>query len=211
LTATYTPIAPTPDDPAIFPALSGQGFPSKTPIWSTAIATATSGRERRSEHWSYPKWMIKLAYEVVLQRPTLDELNRLLGFFNLYRGRSRAFSFYDPNDNLVTNQQFGTGDGVTKTFQLLRTGGFGQMKWSEPVLAVLGTPKVSVGISDVTAFTIGSLGQITFTTAPTSGAALTWSGQFMFRVRFDQDELEATQLMATLWSQNGLTLISDKR
>lgn len=211
MTLPYTPTTPPVDDPTVFPALAGQNFPVKSPIWSTRLATAASGRERRGRAWSYPKWLFKVSYEVLRSATSFSELQRLVGFFNNHAGRFATFSYYDPNDNLVTDQLFATGDGATKTFHLIRTGGYGQMTWVEPVKAVLGTPKVSVGASDTTAFTIGSLGTITFTTAPASGAALTWSGQFMFRCRFDQDQLDAEQMMQALWSQGGLSFITDKR
>lgn len=211
MTAPYTPIAPEIDDPTIFPALSGQGFPTKTPIWSTGIATASSGRERRRRLWSYPKWQIKIAYEVLQQFPTLDEVNRFVGFFNSQSARYGAFDFFDAADNLVTDQFIADGDGTTTVFQLLRVGGFGEMTWVEPVKAVLGTPKISVGGADTTAFTLGDLGRITFASPPTSGAAIEWSGQFMFRCRFDQDSVDVVQMMESLFSQDGITIVTDKR
>jgi len=213
MTAPYTPILPDlTNDGSVFPFLPGQGFlSSKSPMWSTAIATATSGRERSRQNWSYPKWLFKLKYEVLRDNVAAPELARLFGFFNSHAGRAIQFSYFDPDDNLATNCPFGVGDGASKTFQLIRQGGVGAMTFLEPVRSVLGTPKVSVGATDTTAFTLGPRGAITFTAAPASGQVLTWSGQFMFLVRFNQDQLDPEQLMAKLWALSGLELISVKR
>lgn len=213
MTASYTPITPDlSNDGSVFPYLPGQSYlAQKSPMWSTSLATAAMGGERRRQNWSFPKWMIKVSYEVLRASVSLPELQHLIGFFNLHAGRYAEWSFYDPNDNLVTNQPFGTGDGTTKTFQLLRQGGVGAHTWLEPCRSILGTPKVSVGATDTTAFTIANRGQITFATAPAAGAVLTWSGQFMFLCRFNDDQIDPQQMMSDLWSLDGLTFMTTKR
>lgn len=213
MTAPYTPILPDlTNDGTVFPFLAGQGFlSSKSPMWSTAVATAVSGRERSRQNWSYPKWLFKLKYEVLRDYAATPEFARLNGFFNLQAGRKGTFSYFDPDDNLVTDRAFGVGDGTTKTFQLVRQGGVGAMSFIEPVRSILGTPKVSIGATNTTAFSLGTRGALTFTSAPPSGQVLTWSGQFMFLVRFNQDQLDPEQLMAKLWALSGLELITVKR
>lgn len=212
MTSPYTPTLPDlTNDPTVFPLLPGENFKAlKSPQWSTKVATSSAGPERRRQLWSYPKWRFKITHEVARLTASYPELQRLFGFFNYHAGMFAPFNYYDASDNLVTDTQFGTGDGVTTSFQLSRIGGTGAMTWVEPVQALVATPKVSVGVTNVTAFTISG-GQITFSSAPAAAAALTWSGQFMFRVRFEQDSLDATELMQTLWSQSGLQMISDKR
>jgi uncharacterized protein (TIGR02217 family) len=59
-------------------------------------------------------------------------------------------------------------------------------------------------------YTIGPLGKITFNSAPAAAAALTWSGNFMFLCRFDDDSLDTAQMMNGLWSASGLSLIGVK-
>jgi uncharacterized protein (TIGR02217 family) len=215
VTQPYTPIVPdTSNNAAMFPLLGGQGFlTTKTPVWSTAIATATSGRERRRQQWSYPAWEFKLSHEVLRAASSLPELQKLFGFFGAHAGRGTSWSYYDASDNLVTDQQFGTGNGSTRTFQLVRTCGTGNLKFTEPVRTILSTPKVSIGASDSPSsnWTIDSLGQITFTTAPANTQVLTWSGQFAFLCRFLNDRLDATQMMDLLWSQSGLGFVTVKR
>jgi uncharacterized protein (TIGR02217 family) len=211
LTAPYLPtrwLITTPDtadDPDVLPRMIGQSFlMSKRPTWSTAITTARSGRERRRQNWSYPIWQFKLHYEVLRDRPAAPDLARLTAFFNMHAGRQRQFLFLDPTDNAVTNQPFATGDGVSRTFQLTRAMAVGAIAFAEPIAAVQGPPTVFVNGAAASGFTIGAFGAITFAAAPAAGAVLSWSGRFLFACRFDQDDLDTQQMMAALWTQDGL-------
>jgi uncharacterized protein (TIGR02217 family) len=200
------------NNPAIFPILPGLSFPvTKTPIWSTQVATANSGRERRRKQWSYPKWRFKISHDVLRDAASFGELQRLWAFFNAKAGQYAEFSYFDAADNNAADQPFGTGDGVTTSFQLSRTIGTGAMAFTEPVRSVAGLPTIKIDGSATGAFALDANGLVTFASAPTAGAALTWSGQFMFLVRFEQDELEAEQMMQSLWSQGGLTLVTVRK
>lgn len=200
------------NNPAIFPILPGQAFPvTKTPVWSTQIAAAGSGRERRRKQWSYPKWRFKITHEVLRDTASFPELQRLWAFFNAKAGQFGEFSYFDAADSNVANQVFGTGDGIATTFQLMRTISAGAMTFSEPVRSVAGLPAIKINGVATNAFALGANGLITFASPPAAGAALSWSGQFMFLVRFEQDELEAEQMMQSLWSQDGLTLVTVKK
>lgn len=202
---------PSIDDPDVFPLLKGQSFvTAKKPIWATKIATASSGRERRRKTWSYPRWSFTVKYDVLRDMAATPDLTRLMAFFNLHAGEYQEFFYLDPSDNTVVGQKFGTGDGVTKTFRLTRTMTFGSGSFSEPIGGLMGTPTVFVAGTPVAAFTVGQNGWITFTSAPASGAALTWTGRFMFECRFDSDELEVAQIVQSLWSQDGLSFMSVK-
>lgn len=193
------------DDPDIFPFLIGQSFLQlKTPMWSTKVDTAVSGVERRRALWSYPIWKFKVGYDMLRDAPATPEVQKLWTFFNAHAGQFQAFLYYDRTDNAVSGQSIGTGDGSTTTFQLVRTMTYGGITFTEPVRAVSGTPMVTVAGTPTTAFTIGALGQITFTSAPAGGAAIAWSGNFFFLCRFGQDELDTSALMSGLWNGNGL-------
>ncbi len=199
------------NDPDIFPLLPGFSFiTSKKPTWSTGIAEASSGRQRARQIWSYPKWQFKVGYEVLRDSATYLEQQKLLAFFNAHAGRYQQFFFYDPSDNAVSNQQFGVGDGTTTTFQLSRSINAGAITFTEPVKGIANTPTVAVAGTGTTAFTIGPLGQVAFTSAPTSGAVLTWSGNFMFLCRFDDDMVDTAQMMNGLWSAAGIGFTSIK-
>lgn len=196
----------------LFPTLTGQGFlVEKAPIWSTAIAEASSGRERRRKLWSYPRWRFKLSYEVLWQDGSNNDLSAVFTFFNVHAGRYSEFAFFDPTDNAVSAQAFGVGDSSTRSFQLVRTVTGASLSFTEPVRAVIGTPTIFVNGTPTAAYTIDDNGVLTFTSAPAGSAALTWTGQFAFHVRFDQDDLSPSQMMQQFWSLSGLQLFTVKR
>jgi uncharacterized protein (TIGR02217 family) len=145
--------------------------------------------------------------------PYGSELQQLIAFFNVRRGRYGFFFFYDPSDNVATGETIVTGDGVTRSFQLTRTVAKGTPYAAiEPVYALWNNPtSLTVGGAAKSApadYSIAPWGVITFTAAPASGAAITWSGNFLFVCRFDTDALEHKQLMGALWEQQGLTFVS---
>jgi hypothetical protein len=61
-----------------------------------------------------------------------------------------------------------------------------------------------------TDYTISSAGLVTFTVAPAAGAALTWSGSYYWRVRFDLDQTEFNNFLNQLWEAKKVTLVSVK-
>lgn len=199
---------------SLFPTLIGQGFlAEKAPVWSTAIAEATSGRERRRKLWSYPRWRFKLTYEVLRDVSGGRDLLTLFTFFNAHAGRSAEFGFLDATDNAVTAQFFGVGDGMATLFQLLRTASSGGSIFTEPVRAIYGAPKLYANAVLIPAsnYTVDDYGVVTFATPPAAAAQLTWTGQYLFHVRFNQDELSPAQMMQTLWSLSGLQMVTVKR
>jgi hypothetical protein len=200
------------DDPDVFPLLPGQTFVAqKAPTWSTTVRTSASGRQVRSNASSTPIWTFKVAYEFLRDRITAPELARLFGFFNTHQGQLGSFYYFDPGDNLVTNQPVALADGQLTTFQLTRTVAAGTANaFVEPVYALNGTPSVFVAGAPATGITFGPYGSITFATPPAEGAAISWSGSFMYWCHFTQDQLSPAQLVKSLWSIDGLTFESLK-
>lgn len=185
---------------AVFPTLAGLKFGVvRRPVWNTSTKTSVGGREYRAANMLYPSYVYKLSYEFLRDlRSGVDELRTLLGFFNQRQGSFDSFLFNDPDDNTVTTQSFGTGNGTTTQFQLLRTfGGF-----TDPVYDVNGTPQIfKAGVLQTvtTNYSISSTGLVTFTAAPTAGQALTWTGSYYWRCRFEQDSSEFEKFMNQLW------------
>ena len=124
----------------VFPVLPGLKWDVvKQPEFSTKIQRSASGREARAAFWTYPLWTYKLGYELLRDDAT-NELDTLLGFFLARRGAFDSFLFLDPDDNTITGQAFGIGDGVTAAFQLQRTLG----AFTEPCRDIKGTPTIYV-------------------------------------------------------------------
>jgi uncharacterized protein (TIGR02217 family) len=122
---------------AVFPTLPGLAWGvTKTPIWSTKVQRAASGRELRASYYSYPLWKFQLNYEV-LRANALAELQTLVGFFNARQGSFDTFLYEDRDDKSVTDQAFGIATPAQSQYQLVRDFG----GYVEPVLAPKGTPR----------------------------------------------------------------------
>lgn len=195
----------------VFPILAGQKIEvTKEPIWSTLHAASASQMEASASYVSYPLYRITLAFEVLRATPTEAEYQSLLGFFNSRGGSLESFLWQDPDDNAVTDQAFGTGDGATTVFRLGRTLGGAY----EPVSATSGTPvikKAGVTQTVTTDYTLdANAGTVTFTTAPAVAAALTWSGSYLRRVRFESDSMSLKRFLEAMYSADNIRLITKK-
>lgn len=188
----------------VFPVLPGLGWSViQTPQWSTKVQVATSGRELRSAWFSMPKWGIKLTYEILRATTGFTELQTLLGFFNARQGSFDSFLYDNPNDDSVTAQMIGTGNGSQAVFSLCRAyGGF-----VEPTMNINVITGIYLNGVPTSAYTVDGYGNVTFTTAPGSGVAITWSGSFYYRCRFVKDTAEFEEFMYQLWKLNELEFV----
>lgn len=186
------------------------GFPTKTPNFKTLIQQTASLRgEIRVSLTPYPIWTWEFA--VNWMRGSEQDQNSvyqyLLGFFLSMGGQFSDFLYEDPYDNQIAENApayFGTGDGGTNNFQLIRPIGAG----NDIVQNLNGMPKVYVNGTQTTNLQMDSTGVVTFNNAPVNGAILTWSGRFYYRVRFDSDSQNYKQFMDKLWSMDSLKLRS---
>jgi uncharacterized protein (TIGR02217 family) len=181
---------------------------SRTPSFNTRVHRSASQREARAALSAYPLWTFSMSFEVLRADVAFAELQTLGGFFLARRGQFDSFLYTDPTDNAVINQSMGIADGVTLTYQLVRTWG----SFVEPVMALNAsvTPVVYLdGVAKVldTDYTIDALGMVNFATAPVFGAAVTWTGAYHYRVRFTQDEAEFEQFMKNLWELKTLGFV----
>lgn len=154
---------------AVYPTLPGLTFPTKrAPVWKTSVKTTPSGRTWRRAFMQYPRYRISLQYNFLRSKAALAEFQTLFGFFNARGGSADSFLLRLPDDQTVTGQAFGVGDGSTTQFQLVRAlGGF-----VEPVHAVDGAATISVdGVPAVNLLTNGSFE----TDANANGLADGWS------------------------------------
>lgn len=188
----------------------GLGWDStREPLWDTVVKTSVSGREVRSANQSYPRWQYNCKFEVLRARTAFPEMQALAAFYNARSGAYDSWLFNDVDDNSVTLQQFGVGDGVTTQFQLVRSFG----GYTEPVWDVNSVPliyKSAVLQATPTNYTISAGGLVTFVVAPAAAAPLTWTGTYYWRCRFLKDNLSFTQFMRQLWSLRALEFITVK-
>lgn len=187
----------------VFPVLPGLEWGvKKSPRFTTRVQRAVSGREVRAGLMVWPLYQFELAYEF-LRKPDLDTL---AGFYCARRGALESFLFTDPQDNSVTAQSFGVGDGSTTDFQLQRAwGGF-----VEPVhnINVLDAVLIDdVVVPEYENYSVSDTGLVSFSTAPLLGAQLSWSGTYFFRVRFVDDNADFVEFMQALWQLKKLAFI----
>ena len=208
------------NDGEVFPYLPGEDFrASKAPTWSTGVKAAANGREVRNPYFASPIYEYKITHEFLRNISSWPEVESLLAFFNSRQGKYGFFFYYDLEDPQVSNLAVATGNGSATIFQLIKARGVGTpYQTTEPVYAVwnpaggvAGIKTLQVWVNGVlqtygTGYTIAPWGQLTFATAPASGATLTWSGCPLSVCRFDQDNLDLVQLASLLWTQSkGLT------
>jgi uncharacterized protein (TIGR02217 family) len=191
---------------AVYPSLPGLTFDvTRTPIWSTDVKSTRSGREFRGAWMTSPLYQYTLVYEFLRDKPTAQELRTLLGFFNQAQGAFGTFLLPDPDDQSVTAQAFGSGDGASTAFQLVRTLG-GAV---EPVYDLNGAPQIyhaGLLMAAGTDYTINATGGVTFTNPPGAGEALTWTGSYYWRCRFLNDTLDFHKLMQAIWEAKRVEL-----
>lgn len=185
----------------IYPVLRGLTFNViRSYVWKSISQEAVSGKETAIGMRQYPRVHFELNYEMLLDRGTTSEIKSVVGLHNQMKGRVDTFLFTDPDFNAITSGtaaqygQFGTGDGSTLIFQLValyqNSGGPGQPEIIQNLngAAVLYDNGAAISAAN---YTIGATGIVTFGSghAPASGHALTWSGSFYYRCRFDDDAI----------------------
>lgn len=193
----------------VYPALPGLAFGVRRNVIAppVTIKTTPSQREYRARDATLPRYRYTIVYEFLRSDATFAELQAIVGFFNRHGGSFDDFRFTDPDDNAVTANAFGVGNGSNKVFQILRTFG----NFSEPVRDLNGAPLIYVNGALRTLgthYSISATGLVTFVTAPGAGQPVTWTGSFYRRVRFARDEAEFTKFMQDLWDAKQVELLS---
>jgi uncharacterized protein (TIGR02217 family) len=202
-----------------FPDLRGLSWDyTLTPTFSTGVQQATSGREVRAAFWSAPLWKISLSYEFLHDDPRHvdqngnSELQQLVGFFLARQGQFDSFLIdlaqltRKPLDSTVSGQPIGLGDGSITSFQLVRNlGGYLEQVQNpagqSAIVYVAGVRKIQG-----TDYTISN-GLVSFASAPATGVAITADFQWLWRVRFAQDQVEFGNFMYLLWECQKVELI----
>lgn len=199
----------------VYPTLPGLEFNvHRVPTWKTIIRTTPSEREYRTRNQVYPKRRRQLSYEFLRSSAAFAELQTMEGFYNLHAGACESFLFNDPDDQSVTMQAIGIGDGVTKDFQLGRAWG-GVV---EPIAARNGSTQIykdgvlqSSGFSYILGdFYPLNTNKIRFTTAPAAGVVVAWIGSYYWRCRFLRDEIDFVVFLNQLWKTGQVDLLDTR-
>jgi uncharacterized protein (TIGR02217 family) len=194
----------------VFPSLPGLGWNvTRTEVWKTRVQEAVSGKEVRIADWTYPRHQWELTYEFLRGAPAHAELQALMGFFNLRRGRFDSWLYQDADDNAAVGQSLGQGDGATAAFQLLRAmGGF-----IEPIVAPNAVAALRIGgvTQASNAYTVDAAsGRVTLNSAPGAGVSVTADFTYYFRCRFLEDGMDFEKFMSQLWQAKSVKFVSLK-
>lgn len=159
------------------------------PEFNTNIKSLASGREKRNADWS----ICRHKYSAPFQNITNEAYLAIKKVHLMCRGRLHSFLHRDWADFSASDEQFAVGDGSTVVFQLSKIStALGAVPYVRQITKIdnsQGEPIIKVN-GVVTAATVNdSTGQVTFSSAPATGAVLTWSGLFFVQVRFDTDYL----------------------
>lgn len=167
------------------PAFGWQGGPE----FSTNLRSLSSGREKRNADWANARHKFTVPFAAL----TSTQYLAVKKVFLICRGRLHTFMQRDWADYQATNENFGTGDASTKVFQLSKLSSDGGGTYTRVVTKPDTLTGVQIrvnGVLQTSGVSVDALtGLVTFTSAPASGAVLTWTGQFWVQVRFDIDSL----------------------
>lgn len=200
--------------PPAFPSLPGVGFPvKKTRIWSTEVSKHVSGRQVRKANYAYPIYQFELVVEGLDQNSQFPGLSNesyqaLMGLYLQVQGQFGTFLYSDPDDNSVSEQPEGTGDGSTTSFTLYRT--FGGV--DDPVGWVTSLENVYLdGVLQATdTYSLATPNTLVFNTAPLAGVEITVDMQFAFNCHFLADDQEFEEFMSGLYDISSLKFESVK-
>lgn len=147
--------------------------------WRTLVSEFESGKEQRRSMWSK-----QLAQFIVRKKAvSKTDIQSLRSFFNARKGSLDYFWFDNPDDNKVTNEAIGTGNGAATVFNLAKY----------PVKTAAGTFEMRVNGIPASATlsndNVNFIGKATFAAPPASGASITGDYQFYYPVRFLEDLL----------------------
>ena len=169
----------------------------------TEVVTLALGHERRSTPWAHGRrrWLIGAGVR------TLDDMAVLTAFFEARRGRLHPFRFKDfadwksclPSGGIGPGDQLlGDGDGVRRSFQLLKR--YGDEGSDAGVVREIRKPaagSVRVAVAGVElardAFEVNAAtGEVLMHAPPPAGSSVCAGFAFDVPVRFDTDRLDVT-------------------
>ena len=144
----------------------------------TLISEMESGKEQRRAMWSSGLAQFLVRKQFV----STANIQSLRSFFKARQGAYDLFWFDNPDDNQVTDEAIGIGNGVATVFNLAK---YPAQTGAASTFKVDGTP-VSETLSNDN---VNFRGKVTFAVAPASGTAITGTYKFYYVVRFMEDIL----------------------
>jgi uncharacterized protein (TIGR02217 family) len=168
----------------------------------TEVIALTNGFEERNTPWAHSR----RRYDAGVSMRSLDDIAALIDFFEARRGQLYGFRWKDwsdfkscapSGDPSFRDQRIGTGDGVTRRFQLTKTYQSGINSYARPLTKpVAGTVLAGVSVDELVAgvhFDVDhTSGTITFVDAPPADVEVTAGYEFDVPVRFDTETIQTS-------------------
>ena len=169
------------------------------PMRRTEIITLSNGYEERNTPWQHAR----RKYDAGVAMQSVDDLEKLLHFFESRKGQLHGFRWKDwldyksctPNKTpRDTDQEIGKGDGQKTEFQLVKSYASGGQSYVRPIHKPV-AQSVTLAL-DGSAQTAGvdytldeHIGRISFTQPPAQDVKITAGFEFDVPVRFDTDQI----------------------
>jgi uncharacterized protein (TIGR02217 family) len=168
----------------------------------TQIVTLANGYEERNTPWAHGR----RRYDAGVGLRALDDLARLIAFFEARQGQLIGFRWKDwsdyksclpSGDANQPDQLIGLGDEITRQFQLVKTYRSGDAAYDRPIRKpVAGSVRIALG-GDVQQegvdYTVDPVtGVVTFTNPPDLAAEIRAGFEFDVPVRFDTDHIHTS-------------------
>ena len=168
----------------------------------TDIVTLANGFEERNTPWAHAR----RRYDAGVGLRSLDDIALLLAFFEARRGQLHGFRWKDwsdfksgrPSEDVdFRDEVLGRGDGVTRSFALVKTYVSGDARYYRPIAKpVEGTVRLGVGDAELFAghhFEVDvSTGLVTLDQAPGPDDFVTAGFEFDVPMRFDIDRIQTS-------------------
>lgn len=189
------------------------------PAFKTTVVTLASGIERRNAEWV----KVRAEYDVSHGIKDPEQMEALRHFFYARYGMAHSFKFLDHGDFEIFDQQVGTGDGVKRTFQAIKSYVDGIYTYEREItklelgsvepLTINDVPKVeTASTGNANGYQINyQTGVITFNVAPPAGQIIRMPyARFYVHVRFDIDVLDPVHEFWLYQSWESIPLVEVK-
>ena len=168
----------------------------------TEVVTLANGFEERNTPWAHSR----RRYDAGLGMRSLDDVETLIAFFEARMGQMYGFRWKDWSDfkssaasaqPVFDDQVIGRGDGVTASFQLLKTYRSGAQAYARPIVKpVKGTVRMGLDNDEMQEsidYEIDtSTGIVTFQHPPDIDVVVKAGFEFDVPVRFDTDRIQTS-------------------
>lgn len=170
----------------------------------TVISESEGGKEQRYQKWLKPRRTFRLQLRARTVNPDLaaqQEADQIWRFYMRHKGAFDSFLFQNPNENPVTAETVGSGDGSKSVFYL----GGGVMIATGDLIVTPASAALTRSVGGTgdflafSAYTIDeNIGQITTNSPLPSGDVMRANYNFRYRVRFREDNLTRDTMVANL-------------